>query len=568
MQNVLFQIKDLSVNFGTINVVDDISLSVNKGEMLAIVGESGSGKSVTAMSVLRLLPSNAKINGCIYFNINEEKINVQAVAPEAMKNIRGNEIAMIFQEPMTSLNPVMPCGVQVSEALLTHNAMSKKEAKQKTLELFEQVKLPNPAQIYRRYPHELSGGQKQRVMIAMAMICTPSLLICDEPTTALDVLVQQDILLLIKQLQQKNKMSVIFISHDLNVVAKIADKIAVMFKGKIVEQGNTNDIFTTPKHAYTKALLACRPVLYSKGVRLPVVGDFIPVENHSSHETLKSVNFNAEKGTPQVLLNPSSEKGKNILLSVKNICVWYPVNKNFFGKTNNYVKAVDDVSFHLKYGETLGLVGGSGCGKTTLGRAILRLIEPTGGEIVFDNIDILKLNPEALRKLRTKMQLVFQDPYASLNPSKTIGEAIAEPLTVHNIYPKNEIKEVVRDWLEKVNLKAGFYTRYPHEFSGGQRQRVVIARALAMKPSFVIFDESVSALDVSVQAQVLNLLNDLKAELGFASIFISHDLSVVKYLSDKIMVMNKGKIEETGNAEDVYYAPQSAYTKELLAAVR
>ena len=560
----LLSIQNLSVDFiaesGTTQALKNISFAVNKGEIVALVGESGSGKSVTALSILQLLPSPPAryISGEIFFSENgKESINLLKKDTASLREIRGNRIAMIFQEPMTSLNPVLTCGEQVMEALLTHQKISKKIARQKTIEWFEKVKLPDPASVFNRYPHQLSGGQKQRVMIAMAMCCEPSLLICDEPTTALDVSVQKTILQLIKELQEQTGMGVIFITHDLGVVAEIADRTIVMYKGEIVEQNTVQEIFIHPQHPYTKGLLACRPVLHEKGKRLPVVSDFF--EMKSEVRSQKS-----ETTTPTSDLRPQT----SVLLNVQNLSVSFPSKKTLLGKPLSFTKAVDDMSFEIYKGETMGLVGESGCGKTTLGRTLLRLIEPTSGKIYYDGIDLTAKKKYELNTLRKDIQIIFQDPYSSLNPRLTIGSAIAEPLKVHHILSGEKArKEKVIELLEKVDLKPEHFNRYPHEFSGGQRQRIVIARALAMNPSFIVCDESVSALDVSVQAQVLNLLTDLKKEFGFTIVFISHDLSVVRYISDRIMVMNKGKIEEMGNADDIYYHPQSAYTQKLIAAI-
>lgn len=558
----LLSIKNLSLDFiaesGTVNALKNISLTVNKGEVVALVGESGSGKSVTSLSILQLLPSPpAKFStGEILFSENgNETTDLLKRKRNEMQDIRGNKIAMIFQEPMTSLNPVLTCGDQVMESLLLHKKITKPEAKQQTINLFEKVKLPDPETIFNRYPHQLSGGQKQRVMIAIAMCCEPSLLICDEPTTALDVTVQKTILQLIKELQQQSNMGVIFITHDLGVVAEIADRAVVMYKGEIVEQNSVKEIFNTPEHPYTQALLACRPVNHERGKRLPVVSDFIGEKVLSQKQEIRNKEV-AKPGNPEVLL------------TAENLSVWFPVKKTILGKALSYTKAVDDVSFEVYKGETLGLVGESGCGKTTLGRTLLRLIEPTSGKIVYNGIDLTAKKRSELRSLRKEVQIVFQDPYSSLNPRITIGSAIAEPMKVHGIFPTDkQRRSKVTELLEKVNLKAEHFNRYPHEFSGGQRQRIVIARALALNPSFIVCDESVSALDVSVQAQVLNLLNDLKKEFGFTVIFISHDLSVVRYISDRIMVMNKGKIEERGKADDIYFNPQSVYTQKLIASI-
>jgi len=562
----LLRINDLSIDFvaesGITSALKNISLSVNRNEILAIVGESGSGKSVTALSILQLLASTAKFTSgeIIFSEDGKNETDLIRLQNKELQKIRGNKIAMIFQEPMTSLNPVFTCGSQVAESIRLHKKISTNEAKQQAIEWFRKVKLPEPEKVFSKYPHQLSGGQKQRVMIAMAICCKPSLLICDEPTTALDVTVQKNILQLIKELQEEQKMGVIFITHDLGVVSEIADKIAVMYKGNIVETNSRKEIFVNPQHPYTKGLLACRPVFHQKGERLPVVGDFLETIDNRPQTIVKP----AKLDTSTVVRGQSSM----VLLSVKNLSVRFPVKKNLFGRSISFTKAVDDVSFEVIKGETLGLVGESGCGKTTLGRTLLRLIEPTAGEIIYNGIDLTKKTSDEIISLRKDIQLVFQDPYSSLNPRLTIGSAIAEPLKVHGQY-KNEKqrKEKVIDLLEKVNLDSKHFDRYPHEFSGGQRQRIVIARALALNPSFIICDEPVSALDVSVQAQVLNLLNDIKKEFGFTTIFISHDLAVVRYISDRIMVMHKGKIVEQGAADEVYYHPKNEYTRNLIDSI-
>ncbi len=556
----LLRINNLSIDFstdtGVIQALKDINITVNRGEILALVGESGSGKSVTSLSILQLLPSPPAIyrSGEILFSEDgQSAINLLQRDRYGLQDIRGNKIAMIFQEPMTSLNPVLTCGNQVMEALLLHKKGTKAEARRRTIKWFEKVKLPDPEGAFNRYPHQLSGGQKQRVMIAMAMCCEPSLLICDEPTTALDVTVQKTILELIKELQQSSGMGVIFITHDLGVVAEIANRAAVMYKGAIVEQGTTEQLFHTPAHPYTKALLACRPVNHQRGQRLPVVADFM---EPGQVQSVKSAPVLVKESKPE------------ILLSAEKLSVWFPEKKNMLGKALLYNKAVDEVSFEVYKGETLGLVGESGCGKTTLGRALLRLIEPTAGKIIYNQTDLTARKKESLKELRKEIQIIFQDPYSSLNPRLTIGAAIAEPMKVHQLHATDkQRKDKVVELLEKVNLRPEHFNRYPHEFSGGQRQRIVIARALALNPSFIVCDESVSALDVSVQAQVLNLLNDLKREFGFTVIFISHDLSVVRYISDRIMVMNKGRIEESGAADEIYLHPRSAYTQKLISSI-
>jgi len=566
----MLEIKNLRIDFeteqGIHTAVHDISLNVNRGEIVAIVGESGSGKSVTALSILQLLPVKTVryVNGHILFREEEQSpINLLHIKGRDLRKLRGNSIAMIFQEPMTSLNPVFTCGNQVMEAILLHKKLPKAIAKEQTIALFKQVQLPDPVAIFDRYPHQLSGGQKQRVMIAMAMSSNPSLLICDEPTTALDVTVQKTILQLIKELQLATNMGVIFITHDLGIVAEIADKVVVMYKGNIVETGPVEQVMKHPQHPYTKGLLACRPVLHAKGERLPVVSDFLEDKKQAVvnevKEKISVENFDDNNQLPD-------QHGK--LIEVKDLKVWYPGKRSFLGKVAGYTKAVDGVSFDVFKGETLGLVGESGCGKTTLGRTLLRLLEPTGGQILFKGYDLLHYAPAELRRLRKNIQIIFQDPYAALNPSITIGNAIQEVLQVHHMMPTaQQRKDRVMELLDKVSLQPEHFYRYPHEFSGGQRQRIVIARALALNPSFIVCDESVSALDVSVQAQVLNLLNDLKREFRFTVIFISHDLSVVHYISDRIMVMQKGRIVETGSADQIYHQPKELYTQRLIAAI-
>ncbi|HEX5653324.1 MAG TPA: ABC transporter ATP-binding protein [Chitinophagaceae bacterium] len=562
----LLQIKDLSVDFlsGTerVTAIKDITLEVNRGEVLALVGESGSGKSVTSLAILQLLPvppARYSKGEILFSEDGISSIDLLKKKQHSLQDIRGNKIAMIFQEPMTSLNPVLSCGYQVMEAIRLHKKVSAKSAKQITLDWFSRVKLPQPEAVFQRYPHQLSGGQKQRVMIAMAMCCEPSLLICDEPTTALDVTVQKTILELIRELQQQSQMAVIFITHDLGVVAEIADRAVVMYKGSIVEQNSVKELFLRPSHPYTRALLACRPVNHPRGERLPVVSDFLQAEPSEGKES--------KPATESLSAYPFSPIGQT-LLSVENLSVWFPAKKSFLGKPVAYTRAVDDVSFEVYKSETLGLVGESGCGKTTLGRTLLRLVEPTQGKINYNGIDLTAKKRDEIRSLRKDLQIVFQDPYSSLNPRLTIGAAIAEPLQVHGLATGSDARrDKVVELLEKVNLGPEHFHRYPHEFSGGQRQRIVIARALALNPSFIVCDESVSALDVSVQAQVLNLLNDLKKEFGFTVIFISHDLSVVRYISDRIMVMNKGRIEESGPADEIYYNPQMEYTKKLIASI-
>ena len=571
MKEPVLQVRNLSIDFyesGNIsNAVKNISFDVASGEILAIVGESGSGKSVTALSLMQLLPVQAIVKGQLLFaNKNIAATDLLKASSKEINAIRGKDMAMIFQEPMTSLNPVLTCGYQVMEAVILHQKVSTKIAREKTVALFEKVNLPNPDKMIDRYPHELSGGQKQRIMIAMAMSCNPALLIADEPTTALDVTVQKTILELIKNLQKETGMSVIFITHDLGLVADIADKLLVMYKGEIIEQGLTKEVLQNPQQAYTRALLACRPIMHQRGERLPVVSDFF-----NAHDKVNSGQHNPIS-SPQTAIKKDdflvTKNAVEIVLKVENLKVYYPGKKLLFRKIAEPFKAVDGVSFTVNNGETVGLVGESGCGKTTLGRAILQLIPATDGAIILNGKNLTQLTKKQLRIVRKDLQIVFQDPYGSLNPRLMIGNAIMEPMQVHGMLDStNERKEKVIELLEKVNLSADHFNRYPHQFSGGQRQRICIARALALNPSFLIFDESVSALDVSVQAQVLNLLNDLKKEFQFTSIFISHDLAVVRYISDRILVMNKGKIVEEGAADDVYFNPKNEYTQKLIAAI-
>lgn len=545
-----------------LTAVSNITFQLDKGKVLGIVGESGSGKSVTSFSIMRLHdPLNTKVSGDIAF----DRIELLELSAEEIRKYRGNKIAMIFQEPMTSLNPVFTCGDQVQEAIMLHQHSTKALARAKTIALFEEVQLPRPEQIFESYPHQLSGGQKQRVMIAMALSCNPELLIADEPTTALDVTVQKTILQLLMRIKKEREMAMIFISHDLSVIAEVADEIAVMYKGEIVEQGAAKAIFESPKHPYTKGLLACRPNPLHLLKKLPVVADFLSGDPDLSVAHLLASNSYQpqEISDRRKLLYEQSP-----ILQVKDLCTWFPIRKGLFGKTTAYVKAVDQVSFEVFPGETLGLVGESGCGKTTLGRSILRLINPTSGQLIFEGKELCKLPKSELRKMRRDIQIIFQDPYSSLNPRLTVGNALMEPLQVHDLFGNDTKRKAhVMELLERVDLNPDTFNKYPHEFSGGQRQRIVIARALALQPKFIICDESVSALDVSVQAQVLNLLRQLQQDFGLTYIFISHDLSVVKHISDRIIVMNKGKIEELGFPEDIYFHPKAEYTKKLIAAI-
>ena len=578
-KEILLQVKNLVTEFKSdnelIKAVNDISFTLHKGETIGIVGESGSGKSVTSLSIMQLIPNPpGRVSGgeILYHSKKNGIKNLRTLSNQEMRKYRGNEIAMIFQEPMTSLNPVYSCGTQVMEAIILHQKINKKEAKQKTMHLFSQVQLPDPERMFDAYPHEISGGQKQRVMIAMAMSCNPRILIADEPTTALDVTVQKNILDLMLQLQKEHEMGIMFITHDLGVIAELADVVMVMYKGKVVEQGPVLEIFTNPQHPYTKSLLACRPPLDKRILRLPVSSDFMKVDEQgqmieiakSVSESINSVIVSKE----QRLAEHKELYARKKIVEIKNIKTYFPKHKSFFGKTTDWLKAVDEVTLDVYEGETLGLVGESGCGKTTLGRTILRLNEPTSGEIYFEQKNVLAYSPKEMRALRKDMQIIFQDPYSSLNPRISIGKSIMEPMQVHNMLSSTrERKDRVLELLKKVGLEEKHFNRYPHEFSGGQRQRVCIARALALNPKFIICDESVSALDVSVQAQVLNLLNDLKREFKFTYIFISHDLSVVKFMSDRMAVMNKGKIVELGEADSIYMNPQTDYTKKLINSI-
>ena len=547
----VLQVEHLRVEFvhdGEVNVaVKDVSFEVCRGRTLGIVGESGSGKSVSSLAVMGLLPKPpaCRVTGSIRLFADGQQ--------EAVEHIElGRHVSMIFQEPMTSLNPVHKCGEQVMEMLLAHEKVDKAEARRRVIELFEEVMLPRPEKIFDSYPHEISGGQKQRVMIAMALICHPDLLIADEPTTALDVTVQKTILELLRTLQNKYQIGIIFITHDLGVIAQIADDVAVMYKGEIVEQGTAEQVLYHPQHPYTRGLLACRPPLDSRPHRLPTVQDFL------------------EGNVPQEVQTPAVKReiSATPLLRVRDLEVTYALKKNLFGKVLQELKAVDGLSFDVFRGETVGLVGESGCGKSTLGRAILQLIERSAGTVEYDGVSLDKLSFSEQKALRRKMQIVFQDPYSSLNPRITVGEAILEPLRSHHLLDNDsQRRERVRELMHQVGLSEEWFNRYPHEFSGGQRQRVCIARALVLQPELVICDESVSALDVSVQAQVLNLLNDLKEHYGYTYIFITHDLSVVKFFSDRIMVMEKGRIVEEGPSDQLFANPQHPYTQRLLAAI-
>jgi len=554
----LLSINDLSISFLSDGkykeIIHNISYDLYENEILGIVGESGSGKSVSSLAILGLLPKNISeiTKGTILF----EDVDLTKISPQGFQKIRGDKISVIFQEPMSSLNPSMTCGQQVNEIIAQHSSLTKKEIKTETLSLFEQVKLPAPITTYNKYPHEISGGQMQRVMIAMAIACKPNILIADEPTTALDVTVQKEIIQLLKDLQANTNMSIIFITHDLSLISEIANRILVMYQGEIVEQGNVNSIFKNPQHNYTKALLNSRPTLDKRLKKLPTISDYL-------NDTISN----------EIISNEERKKkhkelySKTPLLEIKNIEKEYFSKPIWFSKPKSF-KAVNDVSFNLYEGETLGLVGESGCGKSTLGNAILQLDKATAGSIIYKGKDITNLSSKELRSIRKDIQIIFQDPYASLNPRLTIGKAIMEPMKVHKLYTSDkERKEKTIDILNRVGLSEAYLNRYPHEFSGGQRQRVGIARTIALQPKLIVCDESVSALDISVQAQVLNLLNELKENFGFTYIFISHDLAVVKYMSDQLLVMNNGEIEELDDADVIYNNPKKEYTKKLIHAI-
>lgn len=553
----LLSVEELSVSFGnkenSIEVLHAISFDIFKNEILGIVGESGSGKSVTSLSIMGLLPKKqTTLSGNIFF---EEK-NLLKTDEKEFQKIRGSEIAMIFQEPMSALNPSLKCGFQVSEILRLHLKMNPSEAKKETISLFEKVKLPRPNEIFNSYPHQISGGQMQRVMIAMAIACKPKLLIADEPTTALDVTVQKEIISLLKSIQQETKMAMLFISHDLSLVSEIADRVVVMYKGDIVENETNVEIFKSPKAEYTKALLTSRPSLNLRLAKLPTIAS-IADKSFVAREVKAAER--AKKHKQIYTQNP--------ILEITNLEKQYFSNVGIFAK-KEIVKAVDNVSFSVFEGETLGLVGESGCGKSTLGKTILQLERATSGSIKYRGKELTKLSKSEIRNLRKEIQIIFQDPYSSLNPRLMIGQALMEPMEVNGLgKTKKERKERVLSLLERVGLDESYFYRYPHELSGGQRQRVGIARTIAVEPKLVICDESVSALDISVQAQVLNLLNELKNDFGFTYIFISHDLAVVKYMSDQLLVMNKGKIEELGDADEIYENPQTEYSKKLIEAI-
>lgn len=565
MNEMLLNVENLSVAFHSeyenIQSVRAVNFQMAHGETLAIVGESGSGKSVTALSIMQLLSSNAIIDPgskISFLSKSNQYLDLTKLERKSIEKIRGFEMAMIFQEPMTSLNPLMKCGEQVSEALRLHLKMNKEAARQKTLALFEEVKIPSPHDTYEKYPHELSGGQKQRIMIAMAISCHPKLLIADEPTTALDVRVQKNILSLLRELQIKYKMSILFITHDLSLVRTFADRALVMLKGSCVEVGNIESIFSNPQHLYTKSLMNCRP---SNSVRVHYLSTVEEIGNGIS-ATSDTKNIISPIQYEKRISN--LEKEEKTILEIKDLEVWYALQRNFWGKAIHWHKAVNGVSMTIKEGETMGLVGESGCGKTTIGKAIVKLVDIASGQILYKGRNIADFSKSEMQHYRREVQIIFQDPYSSLNPRIAIGNAIKEPMDVHGIEMAQNRKAKVISLLEKVGLHADHYYRYPHEFSGGQRQRISIARALALNAQCIICDESVSALDVSVQAQVLNLLVSLREEFHFTYLFISHDLNVIKHISDHVAVMSQGKIIEKNDAEALFAAPKENYTRDLL----
>jgi peptide/nickel transport system ATP-binding protein len=610
----VLDVRNLRVEFPPIEqpVVEEISFVLQPGQTLGIVGESGSGKSITSLAVMGLLPNPGKVTqGEVWFRGNESReIDLLALLPSQLSAYRGEQMAMIFQEPMSSLNPVFTIGYQLIEAILQHQSVSKAEARRKAVYLLQEVKLlpsddklreqyinsiitENPEQPQptdrdlndainqqklswlERYPHQLSGGQLQRVTIAMAISCNPTLLIADEPTTALDVTVQATILELLQELRDRRGMAMIFITHDLGIIAEIADVVAVMYKGRIVESKPILELFQNPAHPYTKGLLACRPRLDRESKILPTIKDFME-ERVQPDGRIKI----AEKPRPTGSIEPdlSVDNGRiqlpnittqlELVLSIKNLKVGFPAQGMFGKDKQQYTWAVNDISFDVYPGETLGLVGESGCGKSTLARTILRLIEPQSGSIEFQGKDITKLRGEAMQILRRELQIIFQNPFSALNPRMNICNLIVEPLVIHQTIKSRAARQERAEYLlKRVGLSTDYLKSYPHQLSGGQRQRVCIARALALNPKFIICDESVSALDVSVQAQVLNLLKELQGEFNLTYIFISHDLSVVKFMSDRIMVMNQGKIEEIDLANAIYKAPKTDYTRKLIASI-
>ncbi len=543
-------VEKLSIRFGDSEALHQLSLSLEAGKTLAVVGESGSGKSLTALAIMGLLPQNASWTGCIRVGGAEAR---PESSHQVLRTIRGKVASMVFQEPMSALNPVMSVGAQIAESLRRNAKMGRRAAQKTATEWLAKVRIPEPAKSYHKYPHQLSGGQKQRVMIAIALCAKPSLLIADEPTTALDVTVQAEIISLMKSLQAETGTALLFITHDLALAGAIADEVLVMHQGKAVEYGPCSEVFHHPKQAYTRALLACRPDAAQKGFRLPVVADFLDQGNAAPE--------------PVPIEKSNMPVGKEPLLKVRNLRVWFPVEKDWMGTPLHFLRAVEDVSFDLHQGQVLGLVGESGCGKSTISRALMGLQEIESGHMFFEGKDLVHLDRSGWRKMRREVQMIFQDPFSSLNPRLTVGDALMEPMRVHRIVPRRELRQEALRLLDLVHLPASSFRRYPHEFSGGQRQRIGIARAIALRPKLILCDESVSALDVSVQAQVLNLLKDLQTELRLSYLFISHDLNVVSYFADSVLVMHAGKIVERGEALHIFQHPMEDYTKRLVASV-
>jgi len=563
MENFAVSIENLTISFNYHGVyfkaVDNVNIVLQPGKSLGIVGESGSGKSLTAKAVLNLLPTNANLqSGKILIRDKQEQlINVLSSSAPVLENLRGDTVSMVFQEPMTSLNPVFRCGNQVTENIRKHTKVDAKTAKARTINLFQEVKLPTPERIFNSYPHELSGGQRQRVMIAMALSCQPKILIADEPTTALDVTVQKSILELLKSLQKKYQMSLIFISHDLGVISEIAEEVAVMYQGEIVEKGNLSQIINHPEHSYTKGLIACRPSIHKKPKRLQTLDQFV------GKQESKSI---IQDDTKENVYNQIEEQGK--LFALNNVSKTFTISKNFFGKPIKSFKAIDEVTFNIYKGETLGLVGESGSGKTTLGRILMNLLEFEQGEILYHEQRLSGLRKKELKKFRQNVQIIFQDPYSSLNPKMSVGQIIEEPIKYFRfITNRQDRKQRVIELLNNVRLNESFFNRFPHELSGGQRQRVAIARVLALNPEFIICDEAVSGLDVSIQAEILNLLQELKEKFHLTYVFISHDFSVIRFMADRIAVMKDGKLVELSNSEQLFKAAQNSYTQTLLSSV-
>lgn len=567
--NPLLEVKDLTITFNKQDAnfvaVKSLNFNISKTEIVGLVGESGSGKSVAALSILGLLDKqNASITAdfMLFHAKNKEKIDIAHAKESDLVHLRGREIGMIFQEPMSSLNPVMKCGKQVAEGLLLHKLETQSTVKHKVLALFQDVGLDNAERIYNSYPHQISGGQKQRVMIAMAISCSPSLLIADEPTTALDVTVQKTIIELLKKLCRERNMAMLFISHDLNLVKDLADKIMVMYQSEIVEQGTVNEIFNNPQNPYTKALIQCRPPVDKKLKVLPTINDFIGTDAKSKDFIPEIVDSRSQ----EIHLTELSQQ--EAILELNDLTTAYEMPRKYFWNAKLKFKAIQDIGFQLFKGEVLGIVGESGSGKSTLGRSICRLVDSDGGQIIYGGVDIAKLPENLFRNYRKDIQIIFQDPYASLNPTMRIGDAILEPLMVHKIYNDRASRvQKVYELLENVGLNNSDYDKYPHEFSGGQRQRISIARALALNPKILICDESVSALDVNVQAQVLNLLKSLQEKYQLTMLFITHDLSVVRFICDRLIVLKSGKMVEIGSVEQIFEHPKSEYTKQLLEAI-